>query len=322
MSLRPDIAENLTLAEAAAWLVRLQGSDRSAATEAAFRAWLAEDPAHAHAFARVTDTWEIVPGAARMAAPARTPRRGRLLAVAASLSLVAILAGYAWLAMRDPIYQTRVGEQRTVTLEDGSRVTLNTGTRLAVDYDADQRRIRLERGEALFEVAKNPRRPFTVQAGHEQVRALGTTFSVRRDRDRVDVLLIEGRVQVSRQAAKADARASPSIVLAPGDRLALREGRAATTRDRPVVDEVTAWRRGEAMFDNVTLAEAIAEINRYGRVQVRVSDPELAALRISGVFATRDPAEFAEVVARLHGLDTVRTPQGVALTVKPDGRRR
>lgn len=323
MNQRTDIGENLALAEASAWLARLQGSARTPATEAAFKAWLAEDTAHSRAFARVTDTWDLIPGAARWTEAARKPapqssrRRPRTMAMAASVAVLMAAATVGWLALRDTVYQTGIGEQRIVTLDDGSRVTLNTDTRLAVDYDDQRRRIRLERGEALFEVAKNPQRPFTVQAGAEQVRALGTTFSVRKQRDRVDVLLIEGRVQVSREvsattAAGSTADAAP-IVMAPGERLALRADRPGAVRDRPVLEEVTAWRRGEAMFDNVTLAEAVAEINRYGRTQVRVDDPALAKLRISGVFATRDPAEFAQVIAKLHDLRAVSTPEGVLL---------
>lgn len=316
MSMRTDITENLALAEASAWLVRLQGSGRTPAAEAAFRVWLAEDPAHARAFARVTDTWDIIPGAAARARPAalKNAKRTRWLAVAASLAFLVTAGVLSLQSLRDPVYQTRVGGQQTVTLDDGSRITLNTNTRLSVDYSAEQRRIYLEHGEALFEVAKNPRRPFTVHAGEEQVRALGTTFMVRSERERLDVLLIEGSVRVSAdpESNRDPERAEP-IVLVPGERLALRDGKAERTLDRPPVEEMIAWRRGEAMFDNATLAEAVAEINRYGKTQVRIEDPAVAKLRISGVFATRDPAEFANVIAKLHDLEVVPARDGVTL---------
>jgi len=120
-------------------------------------------------------------------------RRGnQLFPLVAGLAtlLLAVVVGFQ--VVKDPVYETAVGEQRAILLSDGSRLTLNTNTRLAVDYGEKLRRIRLVHGEAMFEVAKNPHRPFIVQTETEQVRALGTTFIVRNDAERVDVTLIEG----------------------------------------------------------------------------------------------------------------------------------
>jgi len=314
--MRDNISENLALAEASAWLVRLQGSGRTPAAEAAFRAWLAEDTTHAHAFARATDTWDLIPGATVQSTPpdvARLVKRVRWPAVAASITFLAISGLLLLRTLSAPVYQTGVGEQQAFVLDDGSRITLNTDTRLSVDYSTEQRRIHLERGEALFEVAKNARRPFTVQVGDEQVRALGTTFTVRSERKFLDVLLIEGSVQVSHNPPSDGSAQTGPVVLVPGERLALRDGVAKRTLDPSRVEEMTAWRRGEAMFDNATLAEAVAEINRYGKTHVRIDDPALAQLRISGIFATRDPVEFAHVIASLHGLEVVATRDEVLL---------
>lgn len=320
MSTRSNIAEHLALAEASAWLVRLQEGSRTPACEAAFRDWLAEDAAHATAFARVTETWDLIPGAARSAvrpatAQSRTPsRRPRLLAMAASVALLLAAGATALLMTHDHVYQTRLGEQRIVVLEDGTRITLNTDTRLSVDYRRDQRSIRMDHGEALFEVAKNPQRPFIVHAGGENVRALGTTFVVRSEADYLDVLLVEGRVQVSRDAAPRNGTpAEAPVVLTPGERLVQRKNETAPALDHPPVDEMTAWRYGEVVLDDTTLAEAAARINRYSKTQVRLDDPNIGALRISGVFATRDPLEFANLVAKLHGLQVVRTKNGIVL---------
>jgi len=106
--------------------------------------------------------------------------------------------------------------------------------------------------------------------------------------------------------AKNDAPAAPTVSLRPGERLALHGHGATPIIDRPEVEGVTAWRRGEAMFNDASLKDAIAEINRYGKVQLRVDDPAIAALRVSGVFATRDSIEFANVIAKLHRLDVVQ----------------
>ncbi|WP_083748997.1 FecR domain-containing protein [Pelomonas sp. KK5] len=313
MTTRADISEQLDLAEASAWLVRLQDEARRPGYEAAFRDWLAEDPAHARAFERVTDTWELVPAAARAARAAasrqqQSRRHPPLRAMLAGLAMAAFLAvGVTVMlpSLRDPVYETAIGGQQSVLLDDGTRITLNTNTRLSVHYAKDLRRIHLDHGEAMFEVAKNPQRPFIVESGDERVRALGTTFVVRNDLQRTDVLLIEGRVQVTSASSGA-----PPVLLEPGERLLLRGATTPRTLDRPPVEEVTAWRRSEAMFDNATLADAVAEINRYGRTQVEIRDPEVAALRVSGVFATRDPVEFANVIARLHKLEVVPAPGG------------
>jgi transmembrane sensor len=266
-------------------------------TEAAFKAWVA-DPAHARAFARVTETWEVIPGAER---PAPTAWRRRMPALAAAcLALAVAVAGLAAWTLHDPVYTTEVGQQQSVRLSDGTRATLNTDTRLVVDYRDNERRVRLDRGEAIFEVAKNPRRPFIVAAGADEVRALGTTFVVRKDRTRLAVTLIEGRVEVRQRAAGRPAPTKIAI-LAPGERLTVRADEPAAV-DRPKVEAATAWRRGELMFDDASLADAVAELNRYGGEPVTFGDPRVGGLRVSGVFKAGDPEEFARVVAELHGL--------------------
>jgi transmembrane sensor len=317
MRMHSEIIDDLILAEASAWLARLQGPSRSAAAEAAFQSWLSADVRHAQAFGRVTDTWEIIPGAAllRAATPAATTGGSRprmLLAVAASMALVALGAGIGWYKLHNPTYHTAIGELQTVALEDGTRITLNTDSKLVVSYSEAERHVRLDHGEALFEVAKQAQRPFIVQVGDQQVRALGTTFVIRRDANSDAIALIEGRVEVSPEHRVHDGTDSGKTVLSPGERVTLRRN-AARTLDRPNVAEMTAWRSGEAMFDDVTLAQAIAEINRYGESHVQLDDPALAQLRISGVFSTRDPAEFAGTIAKLHGLNVERVGENLVI---------
>jgi transmembrane sensor len=307
MASEANPTKQMVLAEAGAWLARLQGPERTAASEAAFKAWLASDVANARAFAQVTEAWELVPGAAR---PAAKPRRSLApLAMAASLILAVAAGGTAYL-LRDPVYETVVGGHRTVTLNDGTRVSLNTDSRMVIDYRRHERRVRLERGEALFEVAKNKARPFIVEAGEENVRALGTTFVVRRDAAKVEVTLIEGRVEVSKPKA---ARASASVsVLSPGQRATVRGAKVAL--DRPQLKAVIAWRHGELLFDDVSLLTAAAEVNRYGETHVVLGDPNLNEIRVSGVFETGAPNEFAVAIATLHGLKTETAGADIILT--------
>jgi len=293
-------------AEAAAWLARLQGDARTTAREAAFKDWLRADPANQKAFEQATDIWADLPGAAALMgerpAPRPLPVRRHLpireLALAASLLLAIGIGSFFWLS-EPSAYSTTMGEQKVATLEDGSRIALNTDSSVEVRYDPAQRLVELDRGEAMFEVAHNSARPFIVRAGDKQIRAVGTSFVVRRDRGEVIVTLLQGKVAVT-DIRPAPVKLPPTY-LNPGDRLrAPVEGPARI--DAQTADAATAWRRGQAMFADTPLGDAVTELNRYGGPRLVIDDPRLAGLRVSGVFATNDTAEFARAVAALHGL--------------------
>jgi transmembrane sensor len=293
-------------AEAAAWIVRLHGPHRSPELEAGFRAWLAADAENARQFERVTEVWD----AGATLPTAGLPRVQRWRETSAShrwalaASVVLAVAVGAWAAndlWLNPSYATRLGEQRVVRLDDGSRVALNSGTRIRVNCCEDRRHIRLERGEAYFEVARDPARPFTVVAGDHQVTALGTAFVVRHEASRTAVTLVEGKVAVSRPG---DAERSAARALSPGQRMTFTSG-AEPRLDEPRIDAVTAWRRGEVVLDHTTLADAAAEMNRYDERLLVIDDPAVAALRISGTYPAGESTGFASTVARLYGLDVV-----------------
>jgi transmembrane sensor len=315
-----DFSTDVVMADAAAWIARLQRADRTQATEAAFHEWL-KDPAHARAFARVADLWEIIPGAAQLSAarapPEREPLLRRLLlpaGVAAALA-IGITMYLAWL----PAYRTAVGQQQVLTLADDTRVALNTDSHLTVNYSARERRVKLDRGEALFEVTKNKDRAFIVQVGDTEVRAVGTKFDVRRNDGRVIVVLLEGQVEIT---TKPESLQKPVVVanLTPGERLTFgaKEGVAAV--DHPNVDATLAWRRGEVMLDDTPLSEAVAEMNRYARVPVALGDPALENLRVSGVFESQSVFEFAQSVAALHHLQIERQENALILIPTPPRR--
>lgn len=313
-----DLAKNVVTAEAAAWLARLQGPGRTPAAEAAFKEWLEADPAHAHAFGAATDVWDVLPGAAKLDTPAPRVQRARAPRVwwrfaAASVAVVIAVAGVLSLDRGPPSYTTAVGESRTIPLQDGSHVTLNTGTTMMVDFTATTRLVRMQRGEAMFEVTKDAARPFVVEAGGKRVTALGTTFIVRLDEDKVAVTLIEGKVEVVQAVASDGARIA---TLSKGERVIAPQGKistAAAVIDHPRIEAVTAWRRGEVMFDDVPLAEAVTEFNRYGEVHVRLADNALGDYRVSGVFSTRNPAEFADAIAQLHGFGVRRSGDAIEI---------
>jgi transmembrane sensor len=186
-----------------------------------------------------------------------------------------------------------------------------------VKYDKYARHVELENGEALFDVLKNPRRPFVVTAGGREVTALGTSFEVRRDGADVMVTLIEGKVTVT-PVAEATGR-SPATqveVLSPGQRLTFAVGRAPRL-DRPQLEKVTAWQRGQVSLDNLSLADAVAEMNRYSTMQLRIERPEAAALRVSGIFRAGDSGSFARAVSETYGLVPIEQASAILLTGLP-----
>lgn len=303
------------VAEAAAWITRLHGERRSPELEDALKMWLAADPDHARAFEGMTEIWDTMPGLAaspmpRVAVwkePARAPQPWMRVAAAAVLCVV-IAIGAIWL-WPDPAYTTEIGEQRIVNLEDGTRVSMNSGTRMSVAYTNDERRIVLKEGEAYFEVAHNASVPFIVIAGAHRVTAVGTAFAVRRDNDRTSVTLVEGAVTVAPGGPSGETAvpgtASSSIPLVAGQRLTFAAAEAPQL-DMPRLDTVTAWRRGELIFDEMLLADAIAEMNRYDKTPIVVDDPNIASLPVSGIYRTGDSTGFARIVARMYRLSAVR----------------
>jgi transmembrane sensor len=333
----PEIA-----AEAAVWVTRLHGPQRCRQMEEECLAWQQRSPAHQEAFERCTDTWEEVPRvtvASAFAASTATARRdgdgsrsGALMRwrAAGVLAAVLMVGAVGYQQWRDlGVYATGVGEQRLVVLDDGTRMTLNTATEVRVDLEASRRMVSIRRGEALFEVAKDSSRPFVVRAGGSEVVAIGTVFAVRFTtqgqgaKDALAVTLLEG--QVALQAASGERGLAPeqAVRMVAGERVRLSGGGPGSRRparaevDRPNVAQLVAWKRSEAVFDGVSLPDAVAEMNRYSRTPIVLLDPSgLAKLQVSGIYRTGDTAGFANAVAALHGLD-VREHAGRLELSKP-----
>jgi transmembrane sensor len=229
---------------------------------------------------------------------------GGLAAAAAAAGI-----GFVLLPSRGELYRTEPGEQRRITLADGSSVMLNTASRLRVRMTDTERRLTLEEGQAFFRVAKDSSRPFRVFAGNDEVRAIGTAFDVRRDGDRARVVLVEGVVAIYRgtehKPAEAPKVLNHPMAVAPEDHLlaVLEAGQQAVLApDAPVqvasVDlaKAQAWRFGRLILDSAPLGDTVADLNRYGGKQIVLADSSLETLRISGVFHTRQPDAFVEGV--------------------------
>ena len=328
--------------EAAAWISRLNADDRTPAVDAACQEWLNAHPQHRAAFEIANRMWDDaatlpVSLAARIGrsdltpaelAPLRAERRNmprRWLAAAGVV--LAVFTGAMWYVQRPQILETATGQQLTVPLEDGSRVILNTETRARVRFDEHARRIELESGEALFDVAKDSARPFIVRAGDREITALGTQFVVRQDEKQTAVTLVEGKVSVNGDVASEgrvtaslpspsrSRRSHPSpverqdpsglTVLEPGERLTFVEKTRVASILLPALDAVTAWRKGEIVFENTPLSTAIEEMNRYSVRKLKLSAGAPAQMPVSGLFRSADAENFALALTNTHPLEAI-----------------
>jgi transmembrane sensor len=314
---RADIDE-----EAAVWIWRMDSTAVAASDRQAFEAWLRQDPRHRRAATALSAVWSTLDGLAeakrdeKIATFTNTAKLPLLhypqrwwFAAAAVLAAVAV--GAIWLQQGSGESQTlatAVGQQRNVTLADGSTVTLNTNTILETDLRWHTREIYLRKGEAHFQVAHDRSRPFLVHAGDAVVRAVGTAFEVRVLTDQhVDVVVDEGRVEVQATAllpaspgpaARIRAAAATTVrALNAGERLSTASrDYAVTPITAQQMSSELAWREGAIVFDGQPLSEAIAEIERYTDARIVVSDPEIARLRVGGRFRTGDVQEFFDAL--------------------------
>ncbi|WP_235528343.1 FecR family protein [Sphingomonas sp. Leaf231] len=214
--------------------------------------------------------------------------------IAIAGAMAASAAGLFVIGQRDDEYETTVGEVRRVPLADRSTMAINTASRIAVAYTATRRSVTIDRGEAWFRVTKDPAKPFVVAAGRVRVEAVGTAFSVRRRDEGADVMVTEGTVRVWVEGNAADA-----VQLTAGGALFVSDA-APMRREAvvaPTIERRLAWRSGKIDLEGETLAEAVAEFNRYSAVPIVVREPQIAEKRLYGVFRLDDPAGFARTAA-------------------------
>jgi transmembrane sensor len=221
------------------------------------------------------------------------PKRRRVLhALAAGL----VLMGIGWFLWPTGVtYRTPVGGIASVPISDGSKVTLNTDSKVRIAITERERRIELERGEAFFEVAKDPGRPFVVSAGDQRVIAVGTKFSVRREAGEVVLVVTEGRVRV--QSAAPSTRTDATPLLSAGT-IAHASDAGVLLEKKSVAEaeEVLSWRSGVLVFRNVSLAAAIAEFNRYNTRPVVIEDADIAEFTVAGNFRATNVDAFVRLL--------------------------
>lgn len=201
------------------------------------------------------------------------------------------------------LYKTGFGEQRAVELSDHSHVVLDARTRLRVRFTKDARVVELLEGQAQFSVAKDPSRPFKVEAGAKSIVAVGTVFDVAYFDRQVQVAMFEGKVAVlsrdPQMAGPISRSASPApetVELLAGQGLQVSPDGHAAVVPKADLEAATAWRQGKVIFRDEPLAEAVHRLNRYTGQQVVIDDPALASMRVSGVFDSGDAQAFAEAM--------------------------
>ena len=293
---------------AAAWVVRLDRASPSPGDAAELETWLQGDTRRRGAYVRARAAWMLLDrgralaGTSTVSPPARfagLPRRALLVGGAAASVIVAVtgiglVAPY--LRRRPPQrFQTAFGDVRRVQLDDGSSAVLDTDSAIEVDFQPKVRHIKLERGEAWFQVAKDADRPFIVRQGTVEVRAVGTAFSVSTRTNGAAILVTEGVVELSSGPRQSQA---PIRLQSGAQALMQDDGRA---RIEPVASEAMqrtlAWREGRLALDGESLLEATRAFNRYNAVKIAVDDPRLATERLVGWYDIKDPAGFADAVA-------------------------
>jgi transmembrane sensor len=227
----------------------------------------------------------------------RRPPMRWVAGLAASVMVAACLGW--WLTLSQPeVLQTKVGEQHSVLLADGSRVTLNTASKIVVRLQADHRVVELLQGEVLFEVAHDAQRPFDVHAGSVVVRAVGTQFDVDRRARRTTVAVVEGQVAM----IAAGSRSANLPVLSAGDRVVIDSAGPGALEHDVDLAEITAWTRHQLVFHHRPLGEIADEFNRYNVGRVEIRSPSLRSQEVTGTFRPNDVTSFIAVLAGIPGV--------------------
>lgn len=326
--------------QAAAWLVRRDAGHWTQAEQDALDAWLESSTANMVAFLRLETAWRrthrlkslsagvpsgVVPSleqwqfspifkaAKRSSAHRENVRTGRFNPrgwVLAASVLIAVAIGAWTLSPAGTAYYTPVGGIATVPTADGSKIILNTDSEVRIDIGEAVRHVQLEHGEAFFQVAKDPRRPFVVSVGGKRVIAVGTAFSVYRNKDDIRVVVTEGKVRIE----KADRN---DILLAAGGVARSHRGEL-TLKQKPVpqVEEDLSWRSGFLTFRDTALAEAIIEFNRYNARKILIEDPSIAGIRFSGKFQSTQYEAFIRLLEDSFNVHAENADGNIRLTTR------
>lgn len=302
-----ESAQDIRARAASFVIAQREHPDWSEQDQAELDGWLAQSPAHMVAYLRVDSAWGKADRLSALGAPEARSflKRPAIWRMAAAFAVIAALGAAAasfipWQA-QDRVYSTAVGGRETVAFADGTKIELNTDTVMRARMTTRERTIWLEKGEAYFQVKHDAAHPFVVFAGDHRITDLGTKFIVRRDPGSLEVALMEGRV---RFGAAEQLPKSKSALLVPGDVVTATASTVFVTRQSvAALTHQLDWQHGVLIFDNMTLADAANEFNRYNQRKLVISDPSVARLTIVGTFHTTDVQAFIDVaqdVFKLH----------------------
>jgi transmembrane sensor len=328
---------------AADWFVRLQSTEVSLEETLAWQAWIHENPANAEAFARIEEISHALcdvpaPAVVPPAMLARDrydasvpigewrPRRAQrwpwaALGVAASFGLIALVAFWKTPSAATNAFETEIGENRSVTLADGSIVSLGGDTRIEVALSEDVRAIELTRGEALFKVAKDSARPFKVRAGDATIIAVGTEFNVERDSDRAVVSVTEGRVVVKPvtgllpvsllQEFKPKLR---SVRVSAGQQTTA--GSAGIEEPTKMEDPATGWQIGHLAFRLQPLRYVLEDVNRYAHKPIVLETESMGTLVITGTVERENIGGWVKSLERAFDLQATEESDQIVLRAR------
>ena len=325
--------------EAAAWIARLDRGELSEEERTAVQEWVGRSPEHYALISRLAGIWSDLDGLAEILeevkphTPARGARQGpqptiwftpaRVGMVFAAIIIAVVIGALfsnsinhrtvttqesSWQAS----YLTAIGKQQTVALRDGSRVQLNTDTIIYVDVDGQRRKVRLVKGEALFEVMHDQSRPFLVYVGTNVIRAVGTAFVVKLIQDEVEVTIKEGRVELKSLIDDTQNRSKKELIIAStvidaGQTVKLnKEIQTLKEIATEEIDRKLAWRDGLIIFSGEPLSYVVEEISRYTPIKFVITDPELSLLRIGGRFKIGETDAMLEVLETGFGVNINR----------------
>jgi transmembrane sensor len=345
--------------EACEWFVECRGGSLDEAALRELDGWLRKSPEHVSAYLEIAALWNeglsldptnkwdtgtliaqairdsdkvialsgVSPGevASRTpvhglpSEPARNKRRS-LFALAAAVTAIGVALGWLlWLQMGSPTYTTAIGEQRSILLSDGSTIALNSRSVVKVHLSKHERAVELIEGQALFHVARDSARPFTVSADGTRVRAIGTQFDVYRKYSGTVISVVEGRVAVLAHVAP-EARidgleSTPVEFLVAGEQLTIT-AKAYQKTDHPNIAGATAWTQRQLLFESASLADVAAEFNRYNTRQLVIQDPNLYDFHISGVFSSSDPDALIRFLRERPGVRVIETGSEIRIARK------
>ncbi|MEA1648211.1 FecR domain-containing protein [Nitrospirillum sp. BR 11164] len=305
--------------QAARWLARQDAGPLDAAAKAGFDAWIATSTRHRVTYLRLEAAWRRADQlrATRQAPALPLPRTSMArapwrrwapaMATAAAVALVVIVPmmdDWDWPFAAGQKFSTGVGDRYTAHLQDGSQIELNTNTRLRASVDQTAREVRLDKGEAFFEVVHDDKHPFVVISGDLRIVDVGTKFSVRRDGDRLEVVVAEGAVLVEDMAHPNDV--APTLVTQLSAAVAQPKAIRKSPRSEEQVRDSLGWRHGTLVFNDRPLREVATEFNRYNRKQLVVpAEGPMGDIRIGGSFEATNVDAFARLLHSGFGLKIV-----------------